>query len=252
MGRVDNKEFLWYGLYAFAGFGLELLLIMVENMFIIEETLFSDCLHWVLTSILWGLMGFVLYKNSKNKLNYDIKNNNKIETKNIIISLILAVVVLVIKYFVVGGIKPIMEFNNLGAVRFVFQYIYYLFEVILIILTIAFGQKFFEVAGDGKNAAKYKIKAETGHTSDNRIVNETKNKIKSETVSEIENKTENKVVPYGGLFLACTWGLIHILTQDFSTGVYAFLVAIVYGVIYLLLNKNTRWAYLGILVLFVM
>jgi len=58
-------------------------------------------------------------------------------------------------------------------------------------------------------------------------------------------------LPYGGLFLALTWGLIHILLQGFQTGIYAFAMAILYGVIYLVFKKNTRYAYILIAVIFI-
>ena len=43
-----------------------------------------------------------------------------------------------------SGSKVIREFNANGPVKFAFQYIYYCFEVALVLLIIAFGQKSFE------------------------------------------------------------------------------------------------------------
>ena len=66
-----------------------------------------------------------------------------------------------------------------------------------------------------------------------------------------EMLTKREGLPYGGLFLALTWGLIHILLQGFQTGIYAFAMAILYGVIYLVFKKNTRYAYILIAVIFI-
>ncbi len=226
MEKTDNKEYLWYGLYAFAGFGLELVLQMFEGMLGLEDGVFSHCLHLGLTSLLWGMMSFLLYQSSKRKLKFNIMNGNLVtegftensqgrisilKKQNIIIVLLLMLAALVCKFFVVGGVKLLMEYNNLGLIRFIFQYIYYIFEVMLIILSIAFGQKFFE---------------------------------------EVVKKSD-VIIPFGGLFLACTWGLMHILTQDFATGIYAFGMAVVYGMVYVLLNKNAGYAYLLNLILFI-
>ena len=208
MKKVDNQDFLWYSLYSFAGFGLEILLLMIENIFIKEQTIFTICFHWVLTVILWGTISFILYKNSKSKLKFDLLNNNTISKENIIFTIILIIMFLIAKYFIFGDMKFINEFNNLGIIKFIFQYIYYFFEAILILFTISFGQRFFE---------------------------------------EI---FKNKLIPYGGLVLACTWGLMHILTQDLATGEFAFISAILYGIIYLLLNKNTKYSYICILLMF--
>lgn len=210
MQKTDNKEFLWYSLYAFAGFGLEILLLMIENNFIKHQSTFTSCLHWVLTMILWGTISFILYKKSKSKLKYDVINDNKVNKKNIILAIVIMIVYFIIKYFVIGGIKPINELKDLGVVKFIFQYTYYFFETILILLTISFGQKF------------------------------------------MEGISKNKIIPFGGLILAFTWGLMHILTQNFATGIFAFISAIIYGIVYLLLNKNSKYSYLSILLMFIL
>ena len=210
MEKVDNKDFLWYSLYAFAGFGLEILLLMIENNFIKDQTIFTNCLHWTLTIVLWGAISLILYKKSKSKLKFDIINNNKIQSKNIAFAIVLLIAYLIIKYFVIGGMKTINEFNELGIVKFIFQYAYYFFEVVLIMLTISFGQRFFE------------------------------------------GISKSKVVPFGGIVLACTWGLMHILTQNFATGIFAFVSAIIYGIVYLQLNKNSKYSYFIILLMFIL
>lgn len=210
MQKTDNIDFLWYSLYSFAGFGLEILLLMIENNFIKEQSVFTNCLHWTLTMILWGIISFLLYKKSKSKLNYDIVNNNKTSNRNIIFVIALMLIYLTIKFFIIGGIKPVNEFKDLGIVKFIFQYAYYFFETALIILTISFGQKFFE------------------------------------------GISENRFIPFGGIILSCTWGLMHILTQNFSTGIFAFISAIIYGIVYLVLNKNTKYSYLSILLMFIL
>ncbi|MBQ3409519.1 MAG: hypothetical protein IJH12_10000 [Clostridia bacterium] len=106
--------------------------------------------------------------------------------------------------------KIINEFNELGIVKFIFQYAYYFFEVVLIMLTISFGQRFFE------------------------------------------GISKSKVIPFGGIVLACTWGLMHILTQSFATGIFAFVSAIIYGIVYLQLNKDSKYSYFIILLMFIL
>ena len=44
-----------------------------------------------------------------------------------------------------GGSKLLIELQRNGALKFTFQYIYYLFEVVLFMLIIVYGQKAFEV-----------------------------------------------------------------------------------------------------------
>ncbi|GHU59009.1 hypothetical protein FACS189444_3580 [Spirochaetia bacterium] len=47
-----------------------------------------------------------------------------------------------------------------------------------------------------------------------------------------------------------TWGLGHIVTQDLYTGIYLFIVSLFYGVAYIQLKKNVRYAYIIMAVMF--
>ncbi len=54
----------------------------------------------------------------------------------------------------------------------------------------------------------------------------------------------NKFIPYGGIFVALTWGLVHTLTNgSLKTGLIAALAGIIFGVMYLLLGKDLRKAF---------
>ena len=51
---------------------------------------------------------------------------------------------LIISYMSWNGSKVIKEFYANGLIKFIFQYIYYFFETILIVFILIFGQKAFE------------------------------------------------------------------------------------------------------------
>ena len=59
-----------------------------------------------------------------------------------------------------------------------------------------------------------------------------------------------KYIPFGGILLAVTWGLIHIFTQGVATGIYAIIQAILYGSIYIILNKDYKFTYMAIALMF--
>ncbi len=213
MKKITASDFLALGLYAFAGFGLEVLLSMVlPNLLGIKSSEYSTihhCIHWVLTCVLWGSITVFLLHLSKTKYSFDIlKNNHVITPKRWLIAIIITVVSIMITTIVCKGFKPVTEYN--GLVKFIFQNIYYLFEAALIVLTIIFGQRF----------------------------------------GEVITKKDN--LPWGGLFLAMTWGLVHILLQDLHTGIYTFIMAILYGIVYVALNKNTKYSYILITLMFIL
>lgn len=211
--KIEASNYLYLGLYAFAGFGLEILLsILLPNILGIKYSDYSlvhHSIHLALTCLLWGAMTIFLVNLSKKKYSFDIMKCKEIpNSKQWLGAIAIAVLAIVITTIVVGGFKPVQEYN--GIVKFILQNIYYLFETALILLTIAFGQKF----------------------------------------GDMIIKREN--FPSGGIFLALTWGLVHILTQNLLTGIYVFVMAILYGIVYLLLKKNIRYSYILVSIMFIL
>ncbi|WP_150267512.1 hypothetical protein [Paenibacillus tepidiphilus] len=211
--KIGASDYLALGLYAFAGFGFEVVLSMLLPSILgvgsSEYTLIHHCIHWVLTCILWGSMALFLIRLSRKKYAFDImKLNEAPDSKGWLLAVVTSVAAIAVTTIVWGGFKPVQEYK--GIIESVVQNIYYLFEAALILLTIAFGQKFGETL------------------------------------------LKRGSLPYGGIFLALTWGLIHILLQGSLTGVYAFFMSILYGTVYILLNKNTRYSYLMIAIIFIL
>ena len=62
----------------------------------------------------------------------------------------------------------------------------------------------------------------------------------------------NKYIPYGGMLAAVTWGIAHFFTKGSATGFGIMLSALVYGCIYLLVNRDIRKAYPIIWLMFVL
>ena len=78
---VSAWDFLWYSLYAFAGLGLEIVLLsFVEPIFfgkVNEYTTTQNIIHWVLTIVCWAIMIIWLIKSSKKKLDFNVLNDIK-------------------------------------------------------------------------------------------------------------------------------------------------------------------------------
>ncbi len=64
--------------------------------------------------------------------------------------------------------------------------------------------------------------------------------------------SNTKHIPYGALLLAMTWGIIHILTQGMATGIYACVQSLLFGSIYLVLNKEIKYSYIAIAFMFML
>ena len=212
--KTGAREFLFLGLGVFIGFCLELLvrvtLSAIWNAGFSYST-FQACTAWTITCVIWGAVAVLLAGLSKRKYDFDVMSyKDRPSIKKSLITIFIIVAVIVLKSFLWSGFKPVQEFGYFGLTEFIFQYIYYLFETALIVLLIAFGQKFGELAFKRKN------------------------------------------VPFGGLLLAVTWGAFHIITQDVSVGIYAIIMAVIYGLVYILMSRNIRYSYIAIAALFIL
>ena len=115
---------------------------------------------------------------------------------------IIFIIMIVFSYIDWNGSKVLKEFQYNGWLKFIFQYIYYAFEVGLVVLIVTFGQKAFE---------------------------------------KWFHKDSSVWIPYGGILTGLTWGMVHILTKgDLSTGVSLSLISIGYGITYLLVNSRSQ------------
>ena len=63
---------------------------------------------------------------------------------------------------------------------------------------------------------------------------------------------EKSNIPTGSIILALTWGLIHVLTQGISTGIYACIQACLFGFVYLALDRNLTISYVAIALMFML
>lgn len=210
-------NFFLLAMTAFLGLGMEVLI-----GYLIEPILYGNSmndwstsqsiLHWIITCIVWGLFSLLLISYARKKNNFDMfmkrKNISKLQ-----LILIAACVIfsLIISYIDWDGFKVQKEFISNGWLKFIFQYIYYVFETGLFLLIIIFSQK----------------------------------------AGEIWFKKEN--IPWGGIVVALTWGLAHILSKgSLETGLLTALFGLLFGIAYLLTNKNSKIAFPLLLIMFIL
>ena len=60
-------------------------------------------------------------------------------------------------------------------------------------------------------------------------------------------------IPYGGIVVALTWGLVHTLTKgDLMVGIGCAVSGFLYSVVYLLANRNVKIAFPFIAIMFIL
>ena len=156
---MEGFRFLIYGLEVFGVIGFELLW-----GFVIEPLLYKRgvndfntwqmIVHWVVTCIAWGLGALLVVKECRKKSGLELLGNiknasffnkeNKIKIWQWILIMLGIILCLVSTWIDWNGSKVLAEFHSREPLLFVFQYIYYLFEVMLVLLIIIFGQTAFE------------------------------------------------------------------------------------------------------------
>lgn len=151
MKKESGLEYLWLALYAFGGIGLEVILAFVIEPVLYgaqmsEWTVLQNILHWIFTCILWGAVGIWLIIYAKKMFQFDLlRKGTPMKAWQWLAVIFFVALSLVISYIDWNGSKVIREFYANGWLKFIFQYIYYVFETFLVMLILIFGQKAFEM-----------------------------------------------------------------------------------------------------------
>ena len=142
---------LKYGLLAFLTLAGEAVIAygIEQNIYGVSINDFSTVqmmIHWIITCIFWGLSAFLICRFADKK-GYGLfaENNKPIKPWQWICIVLGIAACLITSWIDWEGSKVLKEFAARGALLFVFQYIYYMFETALVMLIIVFGQKACEI-----------------------------------------------------------------------------------------------------------
>lgn len=148
--KITGFSWLKLSLYAFLFLCIEAIYAFLLEPFIWnrEMTEWSTgqiIFHWVLTCVTWWSGSCFLIRYSKRKYHFDIwENKGSIKLWQWLTAILCVIFTFTVHYLDWNGFKAIIEFQNNGILKFIFQYLYYFFETILFTLIIIFGQKAFE------------------------------------------------------------------------------------------------------------
>lgn len=150
MKKATGLDFLVLALLAFGGIGLEVILAfgiepLLYGAALGEWSVWQNILHWTITSALWGGVAYLLVQEARKKYDFDIfKKGEKLNKWQYMLIIAFVVLSLIISYMDWNGFKMVKEFVYNGWLKFIFQYLYYIFETVLVMLILVFAQKAFE------------------------------------------------------------------------------------------------------------
>lgn len=150
MKKISGMNYMILALLAFAGLGLEMVLAFgiepaIYGTAMSEWTNLQNIIHWIITCILWGAASWGIVSFAKKKYNFDIfQKGNKVAIWQWLLIVLFIAGSLILSYIDWNGSKVIKEFYANGLLKFIFQYIYYVFETVLVMLILVFGQYAFE------------------------------------------------------------------------------------------------------------
>ncbi len=153
----ESYQYFEYAMLAFGGLGLEVLYAFWLEPIIyghsMQEFTTTECIiHWSITIITWLVVAYWIVKSAKKNLGFQLKEtDSKWTLIGIVASCTLIGLMVAVNYVDVGGLKILHEFKRLGVLKFIFQHLYYLTEVVLFALIIVFGQKALEKLFRKKN-----------------------------------------------------------------------------------------------------
>ena len=155
--KSESYQYFELAMLAFGGLGIEVLYAywlepLIYGHPMNEFTATERIIHWSVTIITWLVVAAFIVRSAKKDLGFQLKGiDSKWTRKGIIASCVLIGFMVLENYVDAGGLKIIREFQKLGVLKFVFQHLYYLAEVVLFTLIIVFGQNSLEKLFKKKN-----------------------------------------------------------------------------------------------------
>ncbi len=105
-------------------------------------TITESIVHWAVVCFIWGMVGAFLIYLSARVYKINITNRqNKPSASGVFIIIVAVAAAISLKLLIWHGWKPLQEFYNSGWFQFIFQYVYYMFEMLIVTLTVVFTQQ---------------------------------------------------------------------------------------------------------------
>ena len=149
--EVKWTKYLWLSLLSFGAFMLELLSIFaIEVIFLHVDiqnyTMQQRSIHCIIMVFMWAFFIGVLLLFSRKHYHFPERGSkrDKISSKNWIVTLACFIGCKIMTFIDWHTLKIVGEAQGKTVFQFCAQYLYYIFEVLLVILIIIYGQKAIE------------------------------------------------------------------------------------------------------------
>lgn len=218
VAKIIENKFFELTMYAFLALGMEVVIVAIESLVGIDMyTTNGYIIHLAALSISWLFFSIILYKSAKRKYNFDaLSYKGELQNEKLLPIILISLLIICLSSYVNGGVKIMSEYREIM--------IYYNQGLIVFAFNL--------LTYLGKGCVIVLLIAFGQKLG--------------------EDISSNLRVPYGGGILACAWGIINIITGSLYSGLYTFIVALGFGMIYILLRKNLRLVYPLIFILLIL
>lgn len=146
----NGKKYLWLSLITFMAFLLEYFALFVIEMLVLKMDIMHytahqrSVHHWIMV-VLWLIyLGLILLYTYKQH-SFSIFDRKKKSSNNILIVLICFVGCKIMTFLDWHTLKVIGEAHGKTYFQFISQYMYYILEVVIVLLIIIYAQKAFDI-----------------------------------------------------------------------------------------------------------
>jgi len=149
--EIKWTKYLWMSLLSFGAFFLEYFSIFLIESAILHLDIWNytaeqRSIHCIIMVFMWAFFIGVLLLFSRKYYHFPVRENKrgKISLKNCVVTLACFIGCKIMTFIDWHTLKIVGEAQGKTAFQFCMQYLYYIFEVVLVVLIIIYGQKAIE------------------------------------------------------------------------------------------------------------